>query len=198
MGIEPTTPCLQSRCSSQLSYVPGPGPHEWGVHTIAVGSSRTTSGCDPRSDRAGVRFLLSPDATDPVRYLPRPPPPLRREPDAAVPARPRVRRAPRPAGASTSSGAASTTPAGWEMIASPEMFLAAAGQRTHRIRLGTGVVSLPYHHPFNVAQRMVQLDHMIERAGDVRQRARARCRPTPARSASTRWSSATVRTRPSA
>ncbi|XOV88499.1 MAG: LLM class flavin-dependent oxidoreductase [Pseudomonadota bacterium] len=49
---------------------------------------------------------------------------------------------------------------GWEVIASPEMFLAAAGQRTHRIRLGTGVVSLPYHHPFNVAQRMVQLDHM--------------------------------------
>ncbi|MCC6920234.1 MAG: LLM class flavin-dependent oxidoreductase [Alphaproteobacteria bacterium] len=49
---------------------------------------------------------------------------------------------------------------GWEMIASPEMFLAAAGERTHTIRLGTGVVSLPYHHPFNVAQRMVQLDHM--------------------------------------
>ncbi|MFM7252373.1 MAG: LLM class flavin-dependent oxidoreductase [Ilumatobacteraceae bacterium] len=49
---------------------------------------------------------------------------------------------------------------GWEMIASPEMFLAAAAIRTHRIRLGTGVVSLPYHHPFNVAQRMVQLDHM--------------------------------------
>jgi limonene 1,2-monooxygenase len=49
---------------------------------------------------------------------------------------------------------------GWEMIANPEMFLAAAGQVTHNIRLGTGVVSLPYHHPFNVAQRMVQLDHM--------------------------------------
>jgi len=49
---------------------------------------------------------------------------------------------------------------GWEMIASPEMFLAAAGERTHRIMLGTGVVSLPYHHPFNVAQRIVQLDHM--------------------------------------
>jgi limonene 1,2-monooxygenase len=49
---------------------------------------------------------------------------------------------------------------GWETIASPEMFLAAAGQRTHTIRLGTGVTSLPYHHPFNVAQRMVQLDHM--------------------------------------
>jgi limonene 1,2-monooxygenase len=49
---------------------------------------------------------------------------------------------------------------GWEMIASPEMFLAVAGERTKRIRLGTGVVSLPYHHPFNVAQRMVQLDYM--------------------------------------
>ena len=49
---------------------------------------------------------------------------------------------------------------GWEMIASPEMFLAAAGERTRRIKLATGVVSLPYHHPFNVAQRMVQLDHM--------------------------------------
>ena len=46
------------------------------------------------------------------------------------------------------------------MIGSPEMFLAAAGERTKRIKLGTGVVSLPYHHPFNVAQRMVQLDHM--------------------------------------
>ncbi len=49
---------------------------------------------------------------------------------------------------------------GWETIASPEMFLAAAGERTKRIKLATGVVSLPYHHPFNVAQRMVQLDHM--------------------------------------
>ena len=49
---------------------------------------------------------------------------------------------------------------GWETIASPEMFLAAAAERSHRIRLGTGVVSLPYHHPFNVAQRIVQLDHM--------------------------------------
>src|SRR5260370_18336614 len=49
---------------------------------------------------------------------------------------------------------------GWEMIASPEMFLAAAGERTKRIKLGTGVVALPYHHPFNVAHRMAQLDHM--------------------------------------
>ena len=48
---------------------------------------------------------------------------------------------------------------GWEVIASPEMFLAAAAERTNRIKLGTGVISLPYHHPFMVAQRLVQLDH---------------------------------------
>ena len=48
---------------------------------------------------------------------------------------------------------------GWETIASPEIFLAAAAERTQRIRLGTGVISLPYHHPFMVAQRLVQLDH---------------------------------------
>ena len=49
---------------------------------------------------------------------------------------------------------------GWEVIASPELFLAATSERTERIRLGTGVISLPFHHPFNVAQRLVQLDHM--------------------------------------
>lgn len=49
---------------------------------------------------------------------------------------------------------------GWELIASPELFLAAAGERTTNIRLGTGVVSLPYHHPFHVADRIVLLDHL--------------------------------------
>jgi limonene 1,2-monooxygenase len=50
--------------------------------------------------------------------------------------------------------------AGWEIIASPELFIAQAAERTRTIRLGTGVTSLPYHHPFLVAQRFVQLDHM--------------------------------------
>ncbi len=50
--------------------------------------------------------------------------------------------------------------AGFEIIASPEVFIAAAAERTKHIRLGTGVVSLPYHHPFMTAQRIVQLDHM--------------------------------------
>src|SRR6266702_6426046 len=50
--------------------------------------------------------------------------------------------------------------AGWELIASPEIFIAAAAERTRHIMLGSGVTSLPYHHPFLVAQRFVQLDHM--------------------------------------
>ena len=50
--------------------------------------------------------------------------------------------------------------AGWEVIASPELIIASAAQRTKNIRLGSGVTSLPYHHPFLVAQRFVQLDHM--------------------------------------
>jgi len=49
---------------------------------------------------------------------------------------------------------------GMEIIAAPEMFIAAAAERTKHIRLGTGVSSLPYHNPFMLASRMVQLDHM--------------------------------------
>jgi limonene 1,2-monooxygenase len=37
--------------------------------------------------------------------------------------------------------------AGSEIIASPEIFIAAAAERTKHIRLGTGVVSLSYHNP---------------------------------------------------
>jgi limonene 1,2-monooxygenase len=51
---------------------------------------------------------------------------------------------------------------GIETIASPELFIAAAAERTKRIKLGTGVISLPYHHPFMVAERMVQLDYMTK------------------------------------
>ena len=49
---------------------------------------------------------------------------------------------------------------GFEIIASPEVFIAAAAERTRHIRLGTGVASLPYHNPFILADRMVQLDHL--------------------------------------
>jgi limonene 1,2-monooxygenase len=50
--------------------------------------------------------------------------------------------------------------AGWEYIAAPELFLAMAAERTRHIKLGTGVVSLPYHHPMLVAERMAFLDNM--------------------------------------
>lgn len=50
--------------------------------------------------------------------------------------------------------------AGSELIASPEVFIAAAAERTRHIRLGTGVNSLPYHHPLILADRIVMLDHL--------------------------------------
>jgi limonene 1,2-monooxygenase len=50
--------------------------------------------------------------------------------------------------------------AGAELISSPEVFIAMAAARTQRIKLGTGVVSLPYHTPIWVADRAMLLDHL--------------------------------------
>lgn len=50
--------------------------------------------------------------------------------------------------------------AGREIIADPVSFIAYVAARTRQIRLGTGVISLPYHHPLIVADQMVQLDHL--------------------------------------
>jgi limonene 1,2-monooxygenase len=50
--------------------------------------------------------------------------------------------------------------AGTEISASPEIFIAVAGERTRHIKLGTGVVSLSYHNPLWVAERIVMLDHL--------------------------------------
>jgi limonene 1,2-monooxygenase len=49
--------------------------------------------------------------------------------------------------------------AGFEIISSPELFIAGVAERTKRIKLGTGVVSLPYHNPLMAANRIIQLDH---------------------------------------
>jgi limonene 1,2-monooxygenase len=49
---------------------------------------------------------------------------------------------------------------GYEIISSPEVFIAAAAQRTKHLRLGSGVNSLPYHHPLMLADRFVLLDHL--------------------------------------
>src|SRR6476661_7297356 len=50
--------------------------------------------------------------------------------------------------------------AGYEIIASPEVFIAVAAERTRHIRFGTGVSSLPYHQPLMLTDRMVLLDHL--------------------------------------
>ncbi|WP_282780862.1 MULTISPECIES: LLM class flavin-dependent oxidoreductase [unclassified Nocardia] len=52
--------------------------------------------------------------------------------------------------------------AGMEIIAAPEVFLAAAAQRTTHIRLGTGVNSLPYHQPMMLADRLCLVDHLTK------------------------------------
>lgn len=49
---------------------------------------------------------------------------------------------------------------GWETMPAPEMALSMAAARTARIRLGTSVVNLPFHHPFHVAERIAFLDHL--------------------------------------
>jgi limonene 1,2-monooxygenase len=50
--------------------------------------------------------------------------------------------------------------AGSEIIGHPEIFIAAAAERTKRIRFGTGVTSVPYHNPLWSAERIVLLDHL--------------------------------------
>lgn len=49
---------------------------------------------------------------------------------------------------------------GTEIIADPMIFAAAALERTRNIKLGTGVLSVPYHNPLWTADRIIQLDHM--------------------------------------
>ncbi|MES2492406.1 MAG: LLM class flavin-dependent oxidoreductase [Pseudomonadota bacterium] len=49
---------------------------------------------------------------------------------------------------------------GVETISSPELMIAAAAELTKHIKLGTGAITLPYHNPLMVADRIVQLDYM--------------------------------------
>src|SRR5256714_13364283 len=50
---------------------------------------------------------------------------------------------------------------GTEIIASPEIFIAHVASQTRHIKLGTGVLSLPYHNPLWVADRAILLDHLL-------------------------------------
>ena len=49
---------------------------------------------------------------------------------------------------------------GWETMPAPEMALSMAAAKAHRIKLGTSVINLPFHHPFHVAERIAFLDHL--------------------------------------
>jgi len=50
--------------------------------------------------------------------------------------------------------------AGHELVPDPMIFIAHAANHTRHIKLGTGVVSLPYHNPLWVADRALFLDHL--------------------------------------
>lgn len=44
------------------------------------------------------------------------------------------------------------------VVSSPPQYLAAAAAQTKRIKLGTGVVRLPFHHPLKLAEELAMLD----------------------------------------
>src|SRR5580693_3161594 len=50
--------------------------------------------------------------------------------------------------------------AGTELSAAPELMIATPAERTRHIKLGTGVISMSYHNPLWVAERIVLLDHL--------------------------------------
>lgn len=50
----------------------------------------------------------------------------------------------------------------YEPIASPLMFLSALIAQTKQIKLCSGVINLPCHHPATVASEVAQLDHMAK------------------------------------
>jgi len=49
-----------------------------------------------------------------------------------------------------------------ENITSSAMFVASLAHVTKRIRLGTGTVNLPNHHPAEVASHLAMLDHLLD------------------------------------
>ena len=50
---------------------------------------------------------------------------------------------------------------GTEIIAEPIQFMCHVGALTKHIKLGPGVVSLPYHNPLWVADRIILADHLL-------------------------------------
>ena len=61
---------------------------------------------------------------------------------------------------------------GCELIVDPLTFIAHVAPQTQRIKLGTGVISLPYHNPLWIAERIIFVDHLTRGRADVRPRRR--------------------------
>ena len=131
---------------------------------VAVGSEHDR---DPRSRRRA-----RPHPAPAVRDLPAADAPDGQNPTLTHAPRPRADRAPRRARATTRPGSASTTRAGSRRSPRRRCSSPRAAERTKHIKLGTGVNSLPYHHPLILADRIVMLDHLTQRPHDVRRRAR--------------------------
>src|SRR3954452_11223003 len=51
---------------------------------------------------------------------------------------------------------------GYEPSPAPDLMIAAASQRTERIKLGAAAHLLPYHNPAGLAHRLMWLDHMTK------------------------------------
>ncbi|WP_405146687.1 LLM class flavin-dependent oxidoreductase [Nocardia salmonicida] len=49
---------------------------------------------------------------------------------------------------------------GFEIVSAPDLLIAAAAERTKSICFGTGVTSVPYHHPLVTAGRITLLDNL--------------------------------------
>ena len=73
---------------------------------------------------------------------------------------------------STRPGSASTSPPSGRTFPRPDIFIAAALQRTERIKLGTGVSCLPNHNPFHLAHRIAMLDQLARGRFHVGRRVR--------------------------
>ncbi len=56
---------------------------------------------------------------------------------------------------------------GFSMSPCPEVIFGALSRLTKRIRLGFGVVVLPYHHPVRVAERVAMVDHLSQGRVDL-------------------------------
>ncbi len=64
----------------------------------------------------------------------------------------------------------------WKTIPSPELMIMVATSHTRYLRLGEAVVSLPFHHPFHMAERYAFLRSLEARPCNARHQSRSATR----------------------